>query len=172
MQDWSKMRKTGYLFLAFALAVMPAAFAFDKKEAAEQIEQLNKKILEASGKNDLQGAIEAAEDALTVARLGFGEESPEAAKAMNNVANLYMFSRHPQEASELYKKALEIETKEKGRDSTDAADTHFNLAASYGLQAKFDDARASIKEALRIREKKLGKDHPDTVKAREMLEQI
>ena len=56
-------------------------FAEDKKTAAEQIKALNKKVIEAGKKNDLQVGIEAGEDAMAVALRSFGEHSPEAAKA-------------------------------------------------------------------------------------------
>jgi tetratricopeptide (TPR) repeat protein len=158
------------IFLVCSQA-MPG-LALDKQEAEKQIKVLNRKIIEANEQNNLQDAIEAAEDALTVARLGFGEESVEAAKAMNNVGNLYMFSRHPQEASELYKAALEIERKKVGEKSVEAADTLNNLAVAYAMQGKFDDARASLKEVIDIRAKKLGKDNPETIKAGEMLAEL
>ncbi len=167
------------IILAFTLViaaagVQPVCFAKldSKAEAREKIKALNQKVIEAGKANDLQAAIVAAEDALSVASLAFGDDDPETAKALNNVANLYLFSEHPKEALELYKKALEIDNKKSGKKSIEAADTSYNMAMAYGMLAKFDDARASMKRTIEIRREKLGATHPDTLKAEQMLNEI
>ncbi len=159
--------------LILTVCAVPAGlYAGDQKEAERKIAELNKKIQEAGNGEDLQGAIDAAEEALDVAVDAYGEESPETAKAMNNTANLYMMAHHPVEAGNLYGQALEILEAKKGKNDLDAADYNYNLAMSLAMQGKYDDARKAMKRTIEIRKKKLGKKHADTVKAEEMLQEI
>lgn len=166
------MKKNAVVFFVFYLVFSSAVYADGKKEAAKKIDELNHKMMDAAKQHDLQTAITDSEDALSTARLFFGEDSLEAAKAMNNTANLYMYAGHAPDAAELYQKSLEITIKKAGPESTETADSYFNLAMCYASQNKFDDARAALNKAVEIRKKKLGETHPDTQKAEKMLEEI
>lgn len=143
-------------------------YAGNKKDAQKKIDALNQEVQKAADGHDLQKAITSAEDALDIASKEFGESSIEAAKAMNNVANLYLFSDHPQEAERLYKQSILIESYEKGKDSLEVADSYYNLAMAYAMQKKFDEARKMMDLTFKVRKEKLGASHPDTLKAQEM----
>ena len=162
---WILMLTVFFIFSGFG-------FGGEKKEAAKKIETLNRTINEAASKGDLQKAIMAAEDALAIATKSFGENSFETAKAMNNVANLYMYAGHPGEAERLYKNSILIEVEEKGGDSLEAADSYYNLAMAYAMQKKYDPAGKMLNQALKIRTKELGASHPETLKVQKMLDEV
>ncbi len=156
-------------FLVFLFLSVPAYAG--KKEVQKQIDALNEQLLKAATAGDLQTAIGKAEEALELARKEFSEEGLETAKAMNNVANLYMYAGHAGEAELLYKNAILIET---GHDPAGLAlaDSFSNLAMAYGMQKKYNEARKTLDRAYKIRMEKLGPDHPDTKKILTALDQI
>lgn len=161
-------------FLAFALLISftaSPAFAESKKEAKKKIETLNADIKKAADTGDLQKGIDAAEEAFEISARVFGEDSMEAANAMVNLANLYMYAEDPAGAENLLKKAI-LNMSQTDMKSTDVADAYFNLAMSYAMQTKYDEARKSMNLALQIRTEKLGEEHEQTQKARRMFEQL
>jgi tetratricopeptide (TPR) repeat protein len=147
-------------------------YGADINEGKKQIEALNQKIKDAGEKGDLQAAITAAEEALDKSAQFFGDESAEKAKALNNVANLYMFAGHALDAERLYKEAILIEAERFGTDSLEIADSYFNLAMAYAAQKKYDEARNVLKKTLHIRTEKLGGTHAETQKVNEVMKQI
>ncbi len=160
--------------LSFSLLACPGYAGQNKatqKEVQAKIDEFNQRIKEAGDKGDLQAAIEAAEQALATATQGFGAESPEAARAKNNVANLYMFAGHPANAEQLYKEAVLIQSK-KDSESVSMADSLYNLSMAYGMQQKYDEARQMMDRAYKIRLSKLGPDDADTQKAAAKLKEI
>lgn len=164
------MKNVIYL-LTFLFLFSESALA-SKKEALKQIETLNHQIQQAGEKGDLQAAITAAEEVLAISQKTFGEQAPEAAKALNNVANLYLYSDNALQAERLYKEAILIEADKYGKDSKELADSYYNLAMAYAVQKKYEEGRQMLTKSHQIRLKNFGEDHPDTKKAREALDQI
>lgn len=157
-------------FLSIALVAVPLYAG--QEDAAKQIDVLNQKIKEAGEKGDLQAAITAAEEALDKSAALYGEKSGEKAKALNNVANLYMYAEHAVDAERLYKEAILIEVDKFGTDSLEIGDSYFNLAMAYATQKKYDEAREMLKKTLSIRTEKLGAEHADTKKVHEVIKEI
>lgn len=163
-------RLAGTVLLSLLVLSVPV-YAGKKGEVKKQIDSLNREIAKAVNGGDLQTAIEKAEQALDLAKQGYGEDGLETAKAMNNVANLYMFAGHAPDAELLYKNAILIET---GHDpqSLTLADSFFNLAMAYATQKKYGEARKILDKAYKIRVEKLGAEHPETKKIPAVIDQI
>ena len=160
------------LFLSVLFLAYPQAVFAGKKEANQKIEALNHQIKAAGEKGDLQAAIEAAEQVYDISKKEFGEQSLEYSKAMNNMANLYMYANHAEDAERFYKQAIVIEADKKGSDSLDLAGSYYNLAMAYAMQKKYDEARKMLTKCHAIRAKNLGAENPETKKAQEALDQI
>ena len=77
------------------------AFGRDQRVAAATIRTLNNEISDANERQDLPAALKAAEKTVQVAKTEFGDKSLEAASAMNNLANLYLFGNRASEAEGL-----------------------------------------------------------------------
>ena len=167
-----KICKLTAVFILVVIFSVPNAFAFGKGEAKKKIDALNKQVSEAANKGDLQAAITAAEEVFDVSVKTFGEKSLETSRAMNNMANLYMYAGNAADAERMYKNAILIEVTEKGKDSTEVSDSYYNLGMAYAMQEKFDEARQVMNLSLLIRQGKLGASHPDTVKAQKMLDEL
>ena len=164
-------RAGGIAVLSLFIFSVPS-YAGKKDETRKKLDALNEKIKEAGKKGDLQAAIDAADRALALSSKELGEESPETAKALNNVANLYMYADHAEDAERLYKKAILIESNLHGNKDIGVADSLFNLAMAYAIQKKFDEAGKTMDRVYKIRLGKLGESHPETKKAREALDNL
>jgi tetratricopeptide (TPR) repeat protein len=160
------------VFLVLLLSLSLPAYAGKKDEARKQIETLNQKIKQAGEAGDLQAALEAAEQAYEIAERDLGKKSIETARAMNNMANLYMYADHAADAERIYKNAIIIETKEYGKEHPALADSYYNLAMAYAIQQKYKEASKMMDKAYKIRVEKLGPDHPDSQKIRTALKEI
>ena len=99
--------------------------------------------------------------ALAIREKALGEDHPDVAKTLNNLAGVYLAQGKYADAEGLYKRALAIWEKALGKDHPDVANSLNNLAVVYYDQGKYADAEALFKRALAIWEKALGKDHPD-----------
>lgn len=160
------------IFLAGCVMMPPFAFAGKKEDAKKIIDALNQKVKAAGEKGDLQGAIDAAEEVLEVTTKAYGEKSLESARAMNNVANLYLYADHADNAERLYKNMILILIKRLNHKDLEIADAYYNLAMAYAVQKKFDPARKMLNDCYKIRAEKLGENHADTQKARKALDDI
>ncbi len=165
------MKPRYFIPILLAVFLLHSGFgreATKKKEVQKQIDALNHTVQEAANKGELQKAITAAEDVLDLAKKEFGDSSIEAAKAMNNVANLYLFIGHPTDAERLYKDSIILEVTKYGNDNVEIADSLYNLGMAYAMQKKYGEALKMVDRVLKIRKEKLGANHPETLKAQEM----
>ena len=102
------------------------------------------------------------ERALAIREKVLGEEHPDTATTLNNLAWLYESQGRYDEAEPLYERALAIYEKVLGEEHPDTATTLDNLAGLYRNQGRYDEAEPLYERALAIREKVLGEEHPDT----------
>ncbi len=91
-----------------------------------------------------------------------GQDSPEVARTLNNLAILLQTQAKYAEAELLVRRALSIRESKLGRDHPDTATSLNNLAGLLQTQAKYADAELLFRRALTICESKLGRDHPNT----------
>jgi tetratricopeptide (TPR) repeat protein len=91
-----------------------------------------------------------------------GENHPDIANSLNNLASLYKATGRYQQAEPLYKRALAITEAKLGKDHPSTAISLGNLAELYRDIGQYAEAEPLLKQALAIKEVQLGKDHPDT----------
>ena len=113
-----------------------------------------------------QGAYAQAEpwfkQCLQVAREQLGEDHPNTATGLNNLANLYREQGRYREAEPLLAQALEISHRVLGEDHPETATSLNNLAALYRDQGRYGEAEPLLAQALEISHRVLGEDHPNT----------
>ena len=101
-----------------------------------------------------------------------GEEHPDVATSLNNLAMLYQSQGQYDKASPLYQQSLPILMKVLGEEHPDVAQSLNNLAESYRSQGQYDKALPLSQQSLAIIEKMLGKEHPNTKTIAENLRNI
>ena len=107
--------------------------------------------------------------ALKLAKSSLGEDHPQVAASLNNLAKLYCYQEHYSEAELLFLQALELTKRLLGEDHSDFAENMNSLANIYYLQGRYSEAEHILAQALEIYQQRLGSDHPHTVTCRENL---
>ncbi len=98
--------------------------------------------------------------ALAIREKSLGEEHPDVATSLNNLAGLYRAQGKYAEAEHMYSHALAIREKSLGKGHPDVATSLNNLAELYITQGKYAEAEPLYRRALEIYEKVVGTDHP------------
>ena len=99
------------------------------------------------------------EQSLSVTRERFGEEHPDVATSLNDLALLYNLQGSYSEAEPLYLQALELYKKLLGEEHLDVATSLNNLAALYRAQGRYSEAEPLYLQALELYKKLLGEEH-------------
>ena len=111
-----------------------------------------------------QGAYGQAEpwyrDCLAVVRDRLGDDHPDVAQSMNNLAGLYKSQGRYGEAEPLYRDALTLHQRLLGDDHPAVATSMSNLAGLYRSQGRYGEAEPLFRDALTLRQRLLGADHP------------
>ncbi|MCA2693052.1 MULTISPECIES: CHAT domain-containing tetratricopeptide repeat protein, partial [unclassified Microcystis] len=94
-----------------------------------------------------------------------GDNHPDTAISLNNLALLYKSQGRYSEAEPLYKQALAIRKQQLGDNHPSTATSLNNLAFLYQSQGRYSEAEPFYKEALAIWKKQLGENHPNTAKS-------
>jgi tetratricopeptide (TPR) repeat protein len=100
------------------------------------------------------------EQCLSIARTRLGEEHPDVATTLNNLANLYDSQGRYSEAEPLYPQALELRQRLLGKEHPAVAQSLNNLANLYCSQGRYSEAEPLYLQALELRQRLLGKEHP------------
>jgi tetratricopeptide (TPR) repeat protein len=90
-----------------------------------------------------------------------GEEAPETAPAMNNLALLYQAQGRFAEAEPLFLKAIALGDKALPATDPDLAGWYNNLARLYQAQGRLSDVEPLYSKTIAISEKALPANHPD-----------
>ncbi len=101
-----------------------------------------------------------AKDCLDKAKNRFGEEHPDVATFLHNLARLYWKRGKYKQAELLYIKALEMSKKLLGKEHLNVAESLNNLALLYDDQGKYEKAEPLFLHALELYRKLLGDEHP------------
>ncbi|MEK8021880.1 MAG: tetratricopeptide repeat protein [Candidatus Parabeggiatoa sp.] len=111
-------------------------------------------------KADYESAKLLYERALAIRKKVFGQEHPDVAESLNDLALLYKTQGKYDEAEKGYKRALAIRQKVLGQESLEVAESLHNLAFLYTRQAEYEEAEKSFKRSLAIKKKRLVQEHP------------
>ena len=125
---------------------------------AEQLSQ-QAWVLKEQGK--YSEAISLAQEALRIRQEVLGEEHPDVANSLNNLALLYQLMGRYQQAEPLYNQALEMDRRLLGEEHPDVAETLNNLALLYYFMGRYSEAEPLLNQGLEMRRRLLGKEHPD-----------
>ncbi len=101
------------------------------------------------------------EKALTIYRAVLGDEHPDTAMILNNLAVTYEDRGRLKDAATLHQQALAIRRSTFGENHPQTAASQNNLALVYHHLGKLDDAASLYRQALVIRCQVLGDEHPD-----------
>jgi tetratricopeptide (TPR) repeat protein len=99
------------------------------------------------------------EEMTKILQIALGQNHPDLAAALINLAILYKNRGKFSEAEQLSQRALAINETAFGSDHPLVASSLNNLAILYGQQSKFSQAETLFRRALAINEKVLGPDH-------------
>ncbi|MDF5736947.1 tetratricopeptide repeat protein [Nostoc sp. S13] len=105
------------------------------------------------------------EQCLSAARERFGDEHPDGATSLNDLAGLYDSQGRYSEAESLYIQALSMRKRLLGDEHPNMAISLNNLAELYRLQGRYNEAEPLYIEALSIRKRLLGNEHPDVAQS-------
>ncbi|WP_293071758.1 MULTISPECIES: tetratricopeptide repeat protein [unclassified Moorena] len=100
------------------------------------------------------------EQGLELTRDRLGEEHPDVATSLNNLAVLYYRQGRYCKAEPLYVQALEMKKKLLGTEHPSVAISLNNLALVYNYQGRYCKAEPLFVQALEIRNKLYGQEHP------------
>lgn len=109
---------------------------------------------------DMPEAEQLTHEALRLRRIIFGNNHPDVAQALNNVAVSYYRKKEYALAEKYYTEALTIRKQTLGLNHANTANTLNNLANNYREQKRFTEAEQFFQEAIRIYKAKLGPEHP------------
>ncbi|WP_130757607.1 CHAT domain-containing protein, partial [Microcystis aeruginosa] len=99
---------------------------------------------------------------LAIRKQQLGDNHPDTASSLNNLAVFYQSQGRYSEAEPLYKQALAIRKQQLGDNHPDTATSLNNLAVFYQSQGRYSEAEPLYKQALAIRKQQLGDNHPLT----------
>ncbi|NEU71152.1 tetratricopeptide repeat protein [Hassallia byssoidea VB512170] len=95
-----------------------------------------------------------------VVKASLGEEHPDVAMSLNNLALLYSDQGRYSDAEPLLIQALELNKRLLGEEHPDVATSLNNLALLYSDQGRYSDAEPLYIQALALRKRLLGEEHP------------
>ncbi|MBD2447987.1 tetratricopeptide repeat protein [Nostoc sp. FACHB-152] len=98
---------------------------------------------------------------LSTVKNRLGEEHPDVATSLNNLAALYDSQGRYAEAELLYLQALAMRKRLLGEEHPNVATSLNNLAALYGSQGRYAEAEPLYLQALAMRKRLLGEKHPN-----------
>ncbi|MEH2069441.1 MAG: tetratricopeptide repeat protein [Nostoc sp.] len=102
---------------------------------------------------------------LEIIKKRLGEEHPDVAQSLNNLAQLYESQGRYSQAEPLLIQALALRRQLLGEEHPDVAQSLNNLAALYYSQGRYSEAEPLYIQALALRRQLLGEEHPDVAKS-------
>jgi tetratricopeptide (TPR) repeat protein len=122
--------------------------------------QLNQSVVQLDHKGQYVQALSLAEKALTLARQLWGDEHPNIATSLNNLAGLYQSKGRYAEALPLLRASLGDDKTPVRCDHPSVATSLNNLAGLYKSQGRYAEAQPLFEQALEIDKRLFVGDHP------------
>lgn len=165
-EEGGRMRKGLFppraAYLAATLCLTLAVAAFGQEALWNELNQAAIKLYQ---QRKYDEAVAYAERALNVATHTFGDEHPNVARSLNNLATVYQSLGKYALAQPPYERALEIYEKSLGKNHYQVAISLDNLAELHRSQGKYADVERLYKRSFAIYEMVLGKNHPDVAQS-------
>ncbi len=156
-KDWQRYERS--LQSGLACAKWITHYQLETEQAAWLLNQMAIYLYRA--KADYTIAEPLYERSLRIYEKVLGEDDPNVATSLNNLAVLYHVQGKYEQAEPLYERSLAIDEKALGKDHPDLAIDLNNLASLYQAQGKYEQAEPLFERSLAFCEYALGKDHPD-----------
>src|SRR5919199_927061 len=128
---------------------------------AKNLKQLSRRAVQLYHEGQYSQAVSLTEEALELARQVWGEEHPNIATSLNNLAVLYKLQGSLAEVEPLYQEALAMRQRLFPGDYPDVAESLNNLAGLYESQGRLKAAEPLYEEALAMRKRLFPTDHRD-----------
>ena len=126
--------------------------ATERDIALAEAERLTRQVIQLYQQGKYNEAIPLAEQALAIRKQQLGDNHPDTAQSLNNLAGLYQSQGRYSEAEPLYKEALFIFKQQLGNNHPDVAQTLNNLATLYWNQGKYPEADELFSQGLQVEE--------------------
>jgi CHAT domain-containing protein len=146
--------------------------ATERDIALAEAERLTRQVIQLYQQGKYNEAIPLAEQALAIRKQQLGDNHPDTATSLNNLAGLYESQGRYSEAEPLYKQALAIRKQQLGDNHPDTASSLNNLAGLYESQGRYSEAEPLYNRSLAIRKQQLGDNHPDTASSLNNLAEL
>eukprot|EP00003_Mantamonas_plastica_P004311 TRINITY_DN1340_c0_g4_i3.p1 TRINITY_DN1340_c0_g4~~TRINITY_DN1340_c0_g4_i3.p1 ORF type:complete len:297 (+),score=84.74 TRINITY_DN1340_c0_g4_i3:1099-1989(+) len=104
--------------------------------------------------------------ALEIRRTALGNDSPEVARTLTNLANLYRKMKRLKEAEEMYAESLEIRTRVFGENHSEVASTYNAMAQLFQYKREYGRVEELYRKAIEINTATVGGGHPNTIQNR------
>jgi CHAT domain-containing protein len=130
-----------------------------------EVEQLSEQVFRLQRESKFDQAIPLAERELTILKRLLGNEHPDVANRLSNLARLYEHQERYSEAELFYKQALEITKRlQSGNNISKSSALQLlvssltRLATFYRVHRRYNEAEPLYQQALEINQRELGKD--------------
>ena len=155
-KDWQRYERL--LQSGLACAKWITHYQLETEQAASLLNQIA--IYLYTAKADYTKAEPLYERSLRIFEKVLGEDHPNVASSLNNLAELYRTQGQYEQAEPIYQRSLAIKENTLGKDHPSVATSLNNLAELYRTQGKYEQAEPIYQRSLAIKENTLGKDHP------------
>jgi tetratricopeptide (TPR) repeat protein/CHAT domain-containing protein len=146
---------------ALGAGLLFSADSISLAQRVDEANELNRRVIELYNTGQYSDAIPIAQRVLAILEEVLGNNHPDVAASLNNLAALYQRQGRYADAEPLYQRALAICERALGRDHPDVATSLNSLAGLYDKQGRYADAEPLFRRALAIQEMALGRDHPE-----------
>ncbi len=126
-----------------------------------RLQKLDRRVSKLEQQGNYTQAIIVAQQLLKLARQLCGNEHPDVAASMNNLAVLYRSQGRYTEAEPWYRDALAMTKRLLGEEHPSVATSMNNLALLYESQGRYTEAEPLYRDALAMTKRLLGEEHPD-----------
>jgi CHAT domain-containing protein len=130
-----------------------------------QASSFNEQVFQLWQAGRYKQALPLAQRAVEIRGQVLGEDHPDYAMSLYNLAAQYDALAEHAKAERLYRRSLKIRETRQGKDHPDVAHCLNNLAMLHQAQGLYARAERLFQHSLQIRETRLGKDHPDVARS-------
>jgi len=161
----------GFL-LPFGMMVAVVMLGSVRAQSDEELKALNQRVIELYRAGKYTEAIPLAERYADAVKGRHGQDHPDVATALNNLAALLEGTNRLSEAEALMRRALAIDQKSLGPEHRKVATDLNNLAELLRATNRLAEAEPLYRRALAIDEKSLGPEHSDVARDLNNLAQL
>jgi CHAT domain-containing protein/Tfp pilus assembly protein PilF len=127
----------------------------------EQVGQLNRRVAAVAARGRYQELLSVAPELCELARRALGENHPEYAASLHNLAELYRAAGDAARAEPLYRQASDVWRRTRGENHPDYANSLTGLALTYKAAGDYGRAEPLLRQAHDILRQARGEDHAD-----------